>query len=67
MTGAPGTLAASLNELFGLRLADAAEARAWLIDGGFARLDAWLAGHAADDPGEAEETGTTESQDGAHA
>jgi hypothetical protein len=48
MTGDPGILAARLNELFGLGLADFAEARAWLVDGGWERFDAWLDRHRND-------------------
>jgi hypothetical protein len=35
----------ALNAAFGLGLADAAEARAWLADGGWEQLDAWLRAH----------------------
>lgn len=42
------TLAATLNAMFSLRLASPAEARAWLADGGWPRLDAWLETHRAD-------------------
>jgi hypothetical protein len=56
MTGDPGILAARLNELFGLDLADFAEARAWLADGGWERFDVWLDRHRNDADDTAEET-----------
>jgi hypothetical protein len=42
MTGRVGTLAGALNAVFGLNLADIAEACAWLASGGWEQLDAWL-------------------------
>jgi hypothetical protein len=42
------TLAAALNAALGLHLADAAEARAWLADGGWLQLDAWVEAHRGD-------------------
>lgn len=41
-------LVRALNATLGLDLADSAEARAWLADGGWERLEAWLAAHRDD-------------------
>ncbi len=49
----PGILPAALSKLFGLDLADAAEARDWLADGGWAVLDRWIEAHRGDVDGEA--------------
>lgn len=38
----------ALNAIFNLTLADGAEACAWLRGGGWAQLDAWIAGHRND-------------------
>jgi hypothetical protein len=48
MTSGPVPLAAALNAALGLRLADPAEARAWLAAGGFEQLDTWIQTHRAD-------------------
>jgi len=50
VTSRPSSLAAVLNAAFGLSLATAAEARAWLADGGWERFDAWLSAHRGDQP-----------------
>lgn len=48
MTAGPVPLAVALNAALGLGLADAAEARTWLRDGGWARLEDWIASHRGD-------------------
>lgn len=53
MTNGPVPLAAALNTALGLRLADAAEARAWLAAGGWEVLDTWIASHRGDPDSEA--------------
>jgi hypothetical protein len=51
----PRLLVVALNAALGLELADFAEARAWLSDGGWDRLDEWLAAHRGDDDNDNEE------------
>ncbi len=51
MTERPASaLAAFLNAAFSLGIATLAEARAWLADGGWTRLESWLAVHRNDRP-----------------
>jgi len=52
MTG-PSPLATALNAAIGLDLASFSQAREWLNDGGWERLEEWLAAHRDDGEGRA--------------